>query len=64
MDSMIRIYELRSELELRLSNALFLLSSKNKQLKKELILEEEDTFYSAVITHSYFAIFYAAKAGA
>lgn len=62
MDSMIRIYELRSELELRLANALFLLSSKNKQLKKELILEEDDTFYSAVITHAYFAIFYAAKA--
>lgn len=62
MDSMIRIYEIRSELELRLSNALFLLSSKNRQLKKELVLEEDDTFYSAVITHSYFAIFYAAKA--
>ncbi|MBU2637600.1 MAG: HEPN domain-containing protein [Nanoarchaeota archaeon] len=62
MDSMIRIYELRSELELRLANALFILSKNSKNIKKELILEDNDTFFSAVITHAYFAIFYAAKA--
>ncbi|MBW2975017.1 HEPN domain-containing protein [Candidatus Woesearchaeota archaeon] len=51
----------RAENEIKLAEAMFKISEKN-ELKKELELLQEDTFYSGVITHSYYAIFYATKA--
>lgn len=61
MDSMVKLYMERSENELRLAKSLLLLSG-NEDLKKQLQAEKSDTFYSAVISHAYYAIFYAAKA--
>jgi len=51
----------RSENELRLAKSLLLLSG-NVGIKKQLGAESDDTFYSAAISHAYYAIFYAAKA--
>jgi len=61
MDSEVSIYAKRSENELRLARALFKLS-KDDKLKDEIGVYTDDTFYSAVISHSYYSIFYAAKA--
>lgn len=51
----------RAENELKHAEAVFKISE-NNMLKKELNLVDEDTFYSGVITHCYYAIFYATKA--
>ena len=52
----------RADNELALARAIYLLSD-NPQLKKEnFLLPEEITFYSAVITHAYYGMFYSAKA--
>jgi len=62
MDSLIKLYLKRSENELILSNSIFEISN-NKKLKKNILKIEEDlTFYSAVISHCYYSIFYSAKA--
>ena len=61
MDSKIKIYIERAENEFRLARALFKLSEIEK-IKLELGANFDDTFYSAVIAHSYYAIFYSAKA--
>ncbi|MFH1917676.1 MAG: hypothetical protein ABIJ14_01020 [Nanoarchaeota archaeon] len=61
MDSKIRIYLERAENELRLAKAIFNLSKKEK-IKIELEANPDDTFYSAVISHCYYSIFYSAKA--
>ena len=61
MDSEVKLYLERAENELRLSKAIFNLSSKEK-IKLDLGANPEDTFYSAVISHSYYYIFYSAKA--
>jgi uncharacterized protein (UPF0332 family) len=51
----------RAENELKHAETVFRISE-NKKLKTELSLLEEDTFYSGVITHSYYAIFFATRA--
>lgn len=51
----------RAENELKHAETMFKISENNK-LKPELGLLNEDTFYSGVISHAYYAIFYAAKA--
>ncbi|MBD3310722.1 HEPN domain-containing protein [Candidatus Woesearchaeota archaeon] len=51
----------RAENELKHAETIFKVSD-SKELKKELELLEQDTFYSGVITHAYYAIFYATKA--
>lgn len=51
----------RAENELKHAETMFRVSS-NNTLKKELELLESDTFYSGVISHAYYAIFYATKA--
>lgn len=61
MDSEVRLYAERAENEFRLANALFNLS-KNPRAKTELGANENDTFYSAAISHAYYSIFYMAKA--
>lgn len=61
MDSLAKIYLERAENELVLSETLFKVSS-NTKLQKDLEIEKSTTFYSAVITHAYYSIFYCAKA--
>ena len=61
MDSKVKLYIERAENEFRLARAVFNLS-KNEKTKIELEANPDDTFYSAVISHSYYSIFYSAKA--
>ncbi len=61
MDSKVKLYLERAENEFRLARAIFNLSE-NEKIKIELEANPSDTFYSAVISHSYYAIFYSAKA--
>jgi uncharacterized protein (UPF0332 family) len=56
MDLEVKQHIERSENELRLAKALFNLS-KNPELKIRLGANSDDTFYSAVISHAYYAIF-------
>lgn len=51
----------RSKSELDLAKAIFAISNRAK-LKLELELKEDETFYSNVISVSYYSIFYSAKA--
>lgn len=51
----------KAENELKHAEAVFKISM-NTTLKKELELLDTDTFYSGVISHAYYAIFFAAKA--
>lgn len=61
MDSIYEIYLQRSQNELNLSIILLKLSD-NKELQLSVFSMKEDTYYSAVISHAYYCIFYAAKA--
>lgn len=61
MDLMIKVYLERGENELLAAKVLKKVTEE-KETKKYLELEEETTFYSSVISHSYYAIFYGAKA--
>ena len=55
------LYIERAKNELELARAIFKLSTDNK-LKLEFELKEDSTFFSNVISNSYYCIFYAAKA--
>lgn len=61
MDSRVKLYLERAENEFRLAKALFNLS-KTERIKIRLEANPEDTFYSAVISHCYYVIFYITKA--
>ena len=61
MDSLVKLYLERSENEVVLAEAVVSLSSED-DLKSKLKIEKNMTFYSAVISHSYYAIFYCARA--
>lgn len=61
MDSLVNLYLQRAENERDLAKALLDISQDDK-LKLTLNLIEDITFYSAVISHSYYCIFYCAKA--
>ena len=61
MDSEVKLYLERSENELRLARIIFKMSG-NEKIKLDLGANPNDTFYSAVISHSYYCIFYCAKA--
>jgi uncharacterized protein (UPF0332 family) len=54
------LYLERSKNELDLAKAIFKISE-NSKLKLDLELKEDITFYSNVISASYYSIFYAAK---
>ena len=56
-----KLYLNRSRNELDLAKAIFKLSTQNS-LKHEFELKEDSTFFSNVISNSYYSIFYAAKA--
>lgn len=51
----------RAENELKHAETMFKISE-SKRLKPELDLLDEDTFYSGVISHAYYSIFFGAKA--
>lgn len=61
MDSLVKLYLERSENEFRFAKVAFALSGK-ENLKIELGANAKDTFYSYVISHCYYSIFYCAKA--
>jgi uncharacterized protein (UPF0332 family) len=61
MDSMVKIYLQRARNELAAGKLLFDVSD-NKEKKIEMHIEENMTFYSSTIAHSYYSIFFAAKA--
>jgi len=61
MDSMVEIFLDRADNEIHAAESLKKLSE-DLNSKKEFELNENVTFYSSVISHSYYAIFYAAKA--
>ena len=61
MDSQVEIFLKRADNELFIAKSLKILSEEIKY-KDELSIPKDVTFYSAVISHSYYAIFYAAKA--
>lgn len=61
MEPKIQILLDRARNELKLSNALILLSN-NSNLQEKLEINKFETFYSAAISHSYYSIFYSAKA--
>ena len=61
MGSTAKIYLQRALNEISAAKLLFAVSN-NSAKKQEFQIEEETTFYSSVISHSYYAIFYGAKA--
>lgn len=62
MESLAELYLLRSENEFVAAQILFDMS-KNPEIQKEQFkLEKSFTFYNPVIAHSYYCIFYSAKA--
>ena len=61
MGSLIEVYLDRADNELMAAESLKRLSE-NERDKEEFNLPEEVSFYSSVISHAYYAIFYAAKA--
>lgn len=54
------LYMQRAKNELELAKAIFKLST-NDELKPEFELRKDTTFYSNVISNSYYCIFYSAK---
>jgi len=56
-----QLYAQRAKNELDLAKAVFKLST-SKELKLEFELKEDATFFSNVISNSYYCIFYSAKA--
>lgn len=61
MDSMVEIYLERADNELLAAESLKKLSEDAKS-REEFSLPQSTTFYSSVISHSYYSIFYSAKA--
>ena len=61
MDSMVRIFLDRANNEIFAAESLKKLSEGERQ-KIEFNLPENVTFYSSVISHAYYSIFYASKA--
>ncbi len=61
MDSMVEIFTERAKNEILAAQSLKRLSEETR-FKEDFQLSDDVTFYSSVISHSYYAIFYAAKA--
>lgn len=62
MMPIVKLYLERADNELVLSESLFRISSNALLQQSQLKIEKTTTFYSAVITHAYYSIFYSAKA--
>lgn len=61
MDSEYKIYLARAQNELNLA-MIVLKISEDQKMQVEIFSMKEDTYYSAVISHAYYSIFYTAKA--
>ena len=61
MDSKAEMFLKRARTEID-SAAILFEASGNGKMKKELMIDETSTFYSGVIAHAYYSIFYRAKA--
>ncbi|MBU1269484.1 MAG: HEPN domain-containing protein [Nanoarchaeota archaeon] len=61
MDFEYKIYLKRAQNELNLSMMIQKISD-DKKIQIEIFRMKEDTYYSATISHAYYAIFYSAKA--
>lgn len=61
MDSKADMYFKRAKTELETAEILDKLSE-NKELKQNFVISPESTYYSGVISHAYYSIFYSAKA--
>lgn len=61
MDSKVEMYVKRARTEIDSAGILFQVSE-DKKLKSNFNVNEDSTFYSGVISHSYYSIFYCAKA--
>ncbi len=61
MDTMVSTYLRRAENELMIAEKLKILSD-DDEAKDFMKIPQRITFYSAVISHSYYSIFYSAKA--
>ena len=61
MDFEYKIYLARAQNELNLSIMIQKISD-DKKMQIEIFAMTEDTYYSAVISHAYYSIFYSAKA--
>jgi len=61
MDIKVKIYFERANNEYDVARIMFKIS-KERELKLDFDVEENETFYSSVISHSYYSIFYSAKA--
>lgn len=61
MDSKVSLLLDRADNELLAAKSLYKISEDNK-LKTDILLPPQTTFFSSVISHSYYAIFYSAKA--
>jgi len=62
MNGETELYLQRAENELIAAQMLFDISSNPQLQRVQFKLEKEFTFYSSVISHSYYSIFYSAKA--
>jgi hypothetical protein len=60
MDS--KLYTHRAENEIKLAEIIFTISDKTKIQTEVFAVNDPETYYSAVIAHSYYSIFYSAKA--
>ena len=56
------LYLQRAENEIVVAQMLFDISSNTKLQREQFKIEKSFTFYSTVISHSYYCIFYSAKA--
>ena len=56
------MYLKRAENEIKLAGILFAISSAPELQKKVFDVADPETYFSAVISHSYYAIFYSSKA--
>ena len=61
MDSKVEMYSKRARSEIDSASILFRASGE-RNVKDVLSIGKEETFYSGVISHAYYAIFYCAKA--
>ena len=60
MDS--KLYMHRAENEIKLAEIIFIISEHPAIQKETFKINEPETYFSGVIAHSYYSIFYAAKA--
>lgn len=60
MDSKVELYLKRAKTEM--SMGILLLKLSGNKILNDFDISEDETFYSGVISHCYYSIFYSAKA--